>query len=145
MKSLASSEMSVNSSSSKFHWQAKMLFSVSLSSSPRNGDKPLSLDPEETQVRDATVCLFKLRVCVCVNDHAQLTTCKWWRQGSTCLWGMKRTHSWWLPELKIQVFQSWPSASPWVYTCQRHTSRNIRNIYQTEKVLKWKLSTVNIW
>ncbi|TNN76869.1 hypothetical protein EYF80_012922 [Liparis tanakae] len=43
MNSFASSEMSVNSSSSKFHWQARMLFNVSLSSSPRNGDKPLSL------------------------------------------------------------------------------------------------------
>lgn len=43
MKSLASSEMPKNSLSSKFHWQARMLFSVSLSSSPRNGDRPLKL------------------------------------------------------------------------------------------------------
>lgn len=46
MKSLASSEMSVNSSSSKFHWQARMLFRVSLSSSPRNGDRPVSLEAQ---------------------------------------------------------------------------------------------------
>lgn len=58
IKSLASSETSLNSSSSKFHSQARMLFSVSLSSSPRNGDKPLSLDiKNNTDVRNRTGCV----------------------------------------------------------------------------------------
>lgn len=43
MKSLASSDVSANSGSSKFHLAAKMLFRVSLSSSPRNGERPLRL------------------------------------------------------------------------------------------------------
>lgn len=40
-----------------------MLFSVSLSSSPKNGDKPLSLDHEQTWVRDAAVQCRILHVC----------------------------------------------------------------------------------
>lgn len=43
MKSLASSDVSTNSGSSKLHLQAKMLFRVSLSSSPRKGQRPLRL------------------------------------------------------------------------------------------------------
>lgn len=61
------------------------------------------------------------------TSEALLTACRWWHRDSTCLWGMKQTHSWWLQELKTQVFQSWPSASPWVYTCQRHNTRNVRD------------------
>lgn len=73
---------------------------------------------------------------VYVNERLQLTACTWWRQGSTCLWGMKQTHSWWLQELKIQAFQSWPSAFPWAYTCQRHKSRNVRHITGAE--VRWQ-------
>lgn len=49
MKSLASSDVSANSGSSKFHLQARMLFRVSLSSSPRNGQRPLRLAGKSDQ------------------------------------------------------------------------------------------------
>lgn len=49
MKSFASSDVSANSGSSKFHLHAKMLFRVSLSSSPRNGQRPLRLAGKSDQ------------------------------------------------------------------------------------------------
>lgn len=138
MKSLASSEMSLNSSSSKFHWQPRMLLSVSLSSSPRNGDKPLSLDHNGAQLRDAAV---RLSVCVFVCVHLQLTACRWWHQGSTCLWGMKQTHSWWLQGLEIQAFQSWPSASLWVCTSKTQAAKGKRLL----TVKETNLSSTKRW
>ena len=66
IKSLASSEISVNSSSSKFHWHARMLFRVSLSSSPRNGDKPLRLLGSGEVNYCNSVCLVSVSVCVSV-------------------------------------------------------------------------------
>lgn len=64
MKSLASADVSINSCSSKFHLQAKMLFRVSLSSSPRKGQRPLRLTGGGTQSLTsdcACVCM-----CLCV-------------------------------------------------------------------------------
>lgn len=69
MKSLASSDVSANSGSSKFHLQAKMLFRVSLSLSPRNGQRPLRLtgrDGPSFTIVSARVCA---RVCSCVYSQ----------------------------------------------------------------------------
>lgn len=43
MKSLASSEMFSKASASKSQFECRMLFMVSVSLSPRNGDRPLRL------------------------------------------------------------------------------------------------------
>ncbi len=112
MKSLASSEMSANSASSKLHWHARMLFSVSLSSSPRNGDKPLSLHMQ-TQVSITNRSPFG--IIWLFIDVCGLTACKWWHLNSTYQSGMRQIHSWWLQEPGTQVCQSSPSTFPWVY------------------------------
>lgn len=62
MKSLASSDVSTNSCSSKFHWQAKMLFRVWLSSSPRKGQRPLRL----TRRSKRSLTPFCINACACV-------------------------------------------------------------------------------
>lgn len=67
MKFLASSDVSTNSCSSKFHWQAKMLFRVWLSSSPRKGQRPLRLTGRDRQSLEL-VCAC---VCTCVHVYLQ--------------------------------------------------------------------------
>lgn len=107
MKSLASSDASTNSCSSKFHLQAKMLFRVSLSSSPRKGQRPLRLTGRDRRSL-ASVCG---RVCahvfVCL-----LTACRWWRRGSTCLCWTTQSRSWWLQEQETLECRNSPAVSP---------------------------------
>lgn len=68
MKSLASSDVSANSGSSKFHLAAKMLLRVSLSSSPRNGERPLRLSES-----DQFLLLFTIPLtCTCAHWGAGL-------------------------------------------------------------------------
>lgn len=72
MKSLASSDVSANSGSFKFHLQAKMLFRVSLSLSPRNGQRPLRLTGRDGP--SYTIVSARVRSCVYsqhVGDDAE--------------------------------------------------------------------------
>lgn len=107
MKSLASSDMLLNSSSSKFHWHWRMLLRVWLSSSPRNGDRPLRLDKKRAWLNISEMCVWWC-VCLCpcvLQDNCAgrlvctwayvqiLTACTWWLPSSTCLCWTRQTRS----------------------------------------------------
>lgn len=70
MKSLASLEVSLNSSSSKPHLQLKILFRVSLSSSPRKGHRPLRLHGRGRKPL-ACVSVTESVYCVCMCAYSQ--------------------------------------------------------------------------
>ena len=70
MKSLASSDVSTNSGSSKLHLQAKMLFSVSLSSSPRKGQRPLRLSGRDGRELVIMACVW-MCLCACGRVYLQ--------------------------------------------------------------------------
>lgn len=115
MKSLASSDVSANSGSSKFHLAAKMLLRVSLSSSPRNGERPLRLTGRDW-------LFFFLNNSACVHLRAlrcSLTACMWWRRGSTCPFWTTQNRSWWPRGRGTLVCRNSPAASPVVYICVR--------------------------
>lgn len=121
MKSLASSDVSANSGSSKFHLAAKMLFRVSLSSSPRNGERPLRL-----RGRDPFLLFFFYN---CSHMHlctlrCLLTACTWWRRGSTCPCWTTQSHSLLPRERGTLEYQNSPEASPAVYSCVRDYNLN---------------------
>lgn len=107
MKSLASSDVSANSGSSKFHLQAKMLFRVSLSLSPRNGQRPLRLTGRD----GPSFTIVSARVCACVFV-CLLTACRWWRRGSTCPCWTTQSRSWWPRERETPECRNSPAVSP---------------------------------
>ena len=64
MNSLASSVMTSKLSSSKSHSTAVTFASVSLSSSPSSGDRPLSLDGKKNSILHTCRQLVSERLCV---------------------------------------------------------------------------------
>ena len=62
MKSLASSEMTSKLSSSKSHSAAVTLARVSLSFSPNNGDKPLSLEMKKVRKHFFALVIILFRI-----------------------------------------------------------------------------------
>lgn len=121
MKSLASSDVSANSGSSKFHLAAKMLFRVSLSSSPRNGERPLRL-----RGRDPFLLFFynSSHMHLCTSHWCSLTACTWWHRGSTCPCWTTQSHSWLPRERGILEYRNSPEAFPAVYSCVRDYNLN---------------------
>lgn len=121
MKSLASSDVSANSGSSKFHLAAKMLFRVSLSSSPRNGERPLRL-----RGRDPFLLFFynSSHMHLCTSHWCSLTACTWWHRGSTCPCWTTQSHSWLPRERGIPEYRNSPEAFPAVYSCVRDYNLN---------------------
>lgn len=121
MKSLASPDVSANSGSSKFHLAAKMLFRVSLSSSPRNGERPLRL-----WGRDPFLFWFfynssHMHLC---TQRCSLTACTWWHRGSTCPCWRTQSRSWLPREQETLEYRNSPEASPAVYSCVRDYNLN---------------------
>lgn len=124
MKSLASSDVSANSGSSKFHLAAKILFRVSLSSSPRNGERPLRL-----RGRDPFLLLFFFFFYNSSHMHlctlqCSLTACTWWHRGSTCPCWTTQSHSLLPRERGTPEYRNSPEASPVVYSCVRDYNFN---------------------
>lgn len=121
MKSLASSDVSENSGSSRFHLAARMLFRVSLSSSPRNGERPLRLRGREHNFLFVFYNSSHIHLCTLM---CSLTACTWWRRGSTCLCWTTQSHSWLPQERGTLEYQNSPEASPAVYSCVRDYNLN---------------------
>lgn len=112
MKSLASSDVSMNSCSSKFHWLAKMLFIVWLSSSPRKGQRPLRLKEGH---RCSLTVGFYCAYCVCLCVYIQ-HVCDDAKAPHVCVEWHKvivddfRSQKLWSPEIHSQLLPWFISA-----------------------------------